>query len=197
MIGVDGALYKSMEFSGEGLKNLSMEDRLCMANMAIEAGAKNGIFAVDDVTLDYIKDKVDREYKIYKADDDAEYEAEYTIDLSQIKPTVAFPHLPENARTFDDIPEVKIDQVVIGSCTNGRIEDLRCAAEILDGKKVAKNVRCIVIHAAFPAKFLIIKQLTRGTEWLRRARVKRQSSRMSSCVSVCSSSRSSTSFARS
>lgn len=147
MIGVDGALYKSMEFSGEGLKNLSMEDRLCMANMAIEAGAKNGIFAVDDVTLDYIKDKVDREYKIYKADDDAEYEAEYTIDLSQIKPTVAFPHLPENARTFDDIPEVKIDQVVIGSCTNGRIEDLRCAAEILDGKKVAKNVRCIVIPA--------------------------------------------------
>ena len=146
-IGVDGALYKSMEFSGEGLKNLSMEDRLCMANMAIEAGAKNGIFAVDDVTLDYIKDKVDREYKIYKADDDAEYEAEYTIDLSQIKPTVAFPHLPENARTFDDIPEVKIDQVVIGSCTNGRIEDLRCAAEILDGKKVAKNVRCIVIPA--------------------------------------------------
>ena len=139
MIGVDGALYKSMEFSGE--------DRLCMANMAIEAGAKNGIFAVDDVTLDYIKDKVDREYKIYKADDDAEYEAEYTIDLSQIKPTVAFPHLPENARTFDDIPEVKIDQVVIGSCTNGRIEDLRCAAEILDGKKVAKNVRCIVIPA--------------------------------------------------
>lgn len=99
------------------------------------------------VTLDYIKDKVDREYKIYKADDDAEYEAEYTIDLSQIKPTVAFPHLPENARTFDDIPEVKIDQVVIGSCTNGRIEDLRCAAEILDGKKVAKNVRCIVIPA--------------------------------------------------
>ena len=94
-----------------------------MANMAIEAGAKNGIFAVDDVTLDYIKDKVDREYKIYKADDDAEYEAEYTIDLSQIKPTVAFPHLPENARTFDDIPEVKIDQVVIGSCTNGRIEE--------------------------------------------------------------------------
>ena len=147
IIGVDGALYKSMEFSGEGLKNLSMEDRLCMANMAIEAGAKNGIFAVDDVTLDYIKDKVDREYKIYKADDDAEYEAEYTIDLSQIKPTVAFPHLPENARTFDDIPEVKIDQVVIGSCTNGRIEDLRCAAEILDGKKVAKNVRCIVIPA--------------------------------------------------
>jgi len=147
MIGVDGALYKSMEFSGDGLKNLSMEDRLCMANMAIEAGAKNGIFAVDDVTLDYIKDKVDREYKIYKADDDNEYEAEYTIDLSQIKPTVAFPHLPENARTFDDIPEVKIDQVVIGSCTNGRIEDLRCAAEILDGKKVAKNVRCIVIPA--------------------------------------------------
>ena len=147
MIGVDGALYKSMEFTGPGVATLTIDDRFTIANMAIEAGAKNGIFAVDDVTLDYIKDKVDREYKIYKADDDAEYEAEYTIDLSQIKPTVAFPHLPENARTFDDIPEVKIDQVVIGSCTNGRIEDLRCAAEILDGKKVAKNVRCIVIPA--------------------------------------------------
>ncbi len=111
-----------------------------MANMAIEAGAKNGIFAkLTMLHFDYIKDKVDREYKIYKADDDAEYEAEYTIDLSQIKPTVAFPHLPENARTFDDIPEVKIDQVVIGSCTNGRIEDLRCAAEILDGKKGGKE----------------------------------------------------------
>lgn len=147
MIGVDGALYKSMEFSGEGLKNLTMEDRLCMANMAIEAGAKNGIFAVDEVTLDYIKDKVTKEYKVYEADPDAEYEAVYDIDLSQIKPTVAFPHLPENAKTFDEIGDVAIDQVVIGSCTNGRIEDMRAAAEILKGRKIADNVRCIVIPA--------------------------------------------------
>lgn len=147
MIGVDGALYKSMEFSGEGLVNLSMEDRLCMANMAIEAGAKNGIFAVDEVTKEYLKGRTDREFKIYEADEDAEYDAEYTIDLGKIKPTVAFPHLPENARTFEDIPEIRIDQVVIGSCTNGRIEDLRCAAEILKGRKIADNVRCIVIPA--------------------------------------------------
>ena len=147
MIGVDGALYRSMEFSGEGLKNLTMEDRLCMANMAIEAGAKNGIFAVDEVTKEYLKGRTDREYKVFEADEDAEYDEEYTIDLSTITPTVAFPHLPENARTFDDIPEIKIDQVVIGSCTNGRIEDLRAAAKILDGKKVADHVRCIVIPA--------------------------------------------------
>ena len=147
MIGVDGALYKSMEFSGDGLRNLTMEDRLCMANMAIEAGAKNGIFAVDEVTLDYIKDKVTKEYKIYEADPDAEYDAVYDIDLSQIKPTVAFPHLPENAKTFDEIGEVVIDQVVIGSCTNGRIEDMRAAAEILKGRHIAENVRCIVIPA--------------------------------------------------
>ncbi len=147
MIGVDGALYRSMEFSGEGLINLTMEDRLCMANMAIEAGAKNGIFAVDDVTLEYVKGRVNREYKIFEADADAEYDEVYDIDLSQIKPTVAFPHLPENAKTFDDIGEVKIDQSVIGSCTNGRIEDLRAAAEILKGRKVAENVRCIVIPA--------------------------------------------------
>ncbi|MBQ9542668.1 3-isopropylmalate dehydratase large subunit [Ruminococcus sp.] len=147
MIGVDGALYRSMEFSGEGLKNLTMEDRLCMANMAIEAGAKNGIFAVDKVTKEYLKGRTDREYKVFEADADAEYDEEYTIDLSEIKPTVAFPHLPENARTFDDIPDIKIDQVVIGSCTNGRIEDLRAAAEILKGKKVASHVRCIVIPA--------------------------------------------------
>lgn len=147
MIGVDGALYKSMEFSGDGLKNLSMEDRLCMANMAIEAGAKNGIFAVDEVTLDYIKDRVTKDYKFFEADADAEYEAVYDINLSEIKPTVAFPHLPENAKTFDEIDDVKIDQVVIGSCTNGRIEDMRCAAEILKGKKIADHVRCIVIPA--------------------------------------------------
>lgn len=146
-IGVDGALYRSMEFMGEGLKNLTMEDRLCMANMAIEAGAKNGIFAVDEVTKEYLKGRTDREYKVYEADPDAEYDEEYTIDLSTIKPTVAFPHLPENARTFDNIPEIKIDQVVIGSCTNGRIEDLRAAAEILKGKRVASHVRCIVIPA--------------------------------------------------
>lgn len=147
MIGVDGALYRSMEFSGEGLKNLTMEDRLCMANMAIEAGAKNGIFAVDEVTKEYLKGRTDREYTVYEADPDAEYDEEYTINLDEIRPTVAFPHLPENARTFDDIPEIKIDQVVIGSCTNGRIEDLRCAAEILKGKRVAGHVRCIVIPA--------------------------------------------------
>ncbi len=147
MIGVDGALYRSMEFSGSGLKNLTMEDRLCMANMAIEAGAKNGIFAVDEVTLEYVKGRVDREFKIYEADADAEYDEVYDIDLSQIKPTVAFPHLPENAKTFDEIGDIKIDQSVIGSCTNGRIEDLRAAAEILKGRKVADNVRCIVIPA--------------------------------------------------
>ena len=147
MIGVDGALYKSMEFSGEGLKNLTMDDRLCMANMAIEAGAKNGIFAVDEVTLEYIKDRVTKEYKIFEADEDAEYEAVCDINLDEIKPTVAFPHLPENARTFDEIDDVKIDQVVIGSCTNGRIEDMRCAAEILKGKRIADHVRCIVIPA--------------------------------------------------
>lgn len=147
MIGVDGALYRSMEFSGSGLKNLTMEDRLCMANMAIEAGAKNGIFAVDEVTLEYVKGRVDREFKIYEADADAEYDEVYDIDLAQIKPTVAFPHLPENAKTFDEIGDIKIDQSVIGSCTNGRIEDLRAAAEILKGRKVADNVRCIVIPA--------------------------------------------------
>jgi 3-isopropylmalate/(R)-2-methylmalate dehydratase large subunit len=147
MIGVDGALYRSMEFSGEGLINLTMEDRLCMANMAIEAGAKNGIFAVDEVTLQYVKGRVNREFKVFEADADAEYDEVYDIDLSQIKPTVAFPHLPENAKTFDEIGDVKIDQSVIGSCTNGRIEDLRAAAEILKGRKVAKNVRCIVIPA--------------------------------------------------
>lgn len=147
MIGVDGALYKSMEFSGEGLKSLSMDDRLSMANMAIEAGAKNGIFAVDDITVEYQKGRVDREYKIYEADADAEYDAVYDIDLSQIKPTVSFPHLPENTKTTDECGEVKIDQVVIGSCTNGRLEDMAMAAKILKGRHVAKNVRCIVIPA--------------------------------------------------
>lgn len=147
MISVDGALYKSMEFSGEGLKSLSMDDRLSMANMAIEAGAKNGIFAVDDITVEYQKGRVDREYKIYEADADAEYDAVYDIDLSKIKPTVSFPHLPENTKTTDECGEVKIDQVVIGSCTNGRLEDMAMAAKILMGRHVAKNVRCIVIPA--------------------------------------------------
>lgn len=147
MIGVDGALYKSMEFSGEGLSSLSMDDRFSMANMAIEAGAKNGIFAVDELTESYQKDRVNREYAVYEADEDAVYDAVYDIDLSKIKSTVAFPHLPENTRTIDEVGDVKIDQVVIGSCTNGRFEDLQTAAEILKGKKVADSVRCIVIPA--------------------------------------------------
>ena len=145
MIGVDGALYKSMEFGGEGLKNLSMDDRLTIANMAIEAGAKNGIFEVDEVTLAYEKGRVDRPFEIYAPDPDAAYDAVYEIDLSAIKPTVSFPHLPENTRTIDEVGAVKIDQVVIGSCTNGRMSDLAAAAEILRGRKVADGVRCIVI----------------------------------------------------
>lgn len=146
MIGVDGALYKSMEFVGDGIKNLSMDSRLAMANMAIEAGAKNGIFAVDEVTLEYVKEHSTKPYTVYEADVDAEYDAVYEIDLSKIRPTVAFPHLPENTKTVDEIgeTEVKIDQVVIGSCTNGRLEDLRAARDILKGKKVHPSVRCIV-----------------------------------------------------
>lgn len=147
MIGVDGALYKSMEFTGEGISSLSMDDRFTIANMAIEAGGKNGIFPVDDVAAAYMKEHSQRKFKVYEADADAEYDEEYTIDLSQLKPTVAFPHLPENTRTIDKVGEVKIDQVVIGSCTNGRLDDLRIAAEILHGQKVAKGVRCIVIPA--------------------------------------------------
>ena len=147
MIGVDGALYKSMEFVGEGLASLSMDDRLCMANMAIEAGGKNGIFAVDDITKEYMKGRVDRDYQIFEADEDAEYEKTYDICLDDIKPTVSFPHLPENTKTFDEIDDIPIDQVVIGSCTNGRISDLEVAAQILKGKKVANNVRVIVIPA--------------------------------------------------
>ncbi len=147
MIGVDGALYKSMEFTGDGLQYLSMDDRLAMANMAIEAGGKNGIFEVDDITLDYLKDKVSRPFTAYTADEDAEYEAVYDIDLSQIQLTVAFPHLPENTRTIDQVGEVKIDQCVIGSCTNGRIEDLRAAAEVFKGRHIAKHVRAIIIPA--------------------------------------------------
>ncbi|MBQ9960595.1 MAG: 3-isopropylmalate dehydratase large subunit [Firmicutes bacterium] len=147
MIGVDGALYKSLEFMGEGLKSLSMDDRLCISNMAIEAGAKNGIFMVDEITKAYMEGRVNREYKVYAPDEDAEYEQTITIDLSQLKATVAFPHLPENTKTIDEVGEVKIDQVVIGSCTNGRLEDMATAATILKGKKVARDVRCIVIPA--------------------------------------------------
>jgi 3-isopropylmalate/(R)-2-methylmalate dehydratase large subunit len=147
MIGVDGALYKSMEFTGEGLGYLSMDDRFSMANMAIEAGAKNGIFQVDDKTLAYVKEHSTKPFKVYSADEDAEYSDVYEIDLGKIRPTVSFPHLPENARTIDNVGNVRIDQVVIGSCTNGRIEDLRIAAEVLSGRKVHQDVRCIIIPA--------------------------------------------------
>lgn len=146
-IGVDGALYKSMEFSGLGLKNLTIDDRLCIANMAIEAGAKNGIFAVDEITLAYTKDRCKRAPKVYEADENAQYEKIFDINLDEIPHTVAFPHLPENARTSDEWGEVKIDQVVIGSCTNGRFSDMKAAAELLKGRKIAKNLRCIVIPA--------------------------------------------------
>ena len=145
-IGVDGALYKSMEFTGEGVSELSMDDRFTIANMAIEAGAKNGIFPVDNKTLEYIKDRTYREPRVFTADDDAIYSEVIEIDLSELKPTVAFPHLPENTKTIDEIDEeVKIDQVVIGSCTNGRIDDLRIAAKILEGKKICKDIRTIII----------------------------------------------------
>lgn len=147
MIGVDGALYQSMEFTGDGIKNLSMDDRFTIANMAIEAGGKNGIFPVDELTVSYMKEHSKRPFVTYEADADAEYDREYTIDLSTLKPTVSFPHLPENTKTIDEVGEVKIDQVVIGSCTNGRMEDLRTAAEILKDKKVAEGVRVIVIPA--------------------------------------------------
>ena len=153
MIGVDGALYRSMEFMGSGLKNLSMDDRFAMANMAIEAGAKNGIFMVDDKTKEYMQHhkctnkNMKKHTKIYKPDKDAEYEQTYTIDLSKIRPTVSFPHLPENTKTIDEIGDVKIDQVVIGSCTNGRMEDMDVTAKILKGKKVAKGIRLIIIPA--------------------------------------------------
>ena len=147
MIGVDGALYKSMEFVGDGIQYLTMDDRFTIANMAIEAGGKNGIFPVDDLTREYMKEHSKRPFVEYEADADAEYDEEYTIDLSTLKPTVAFPHLPENTKTIDEVGEVNIDQVVIGSCTNGRMDDLRIAAKILEGKKVAKGLRVIVIPA--------------------------------------------------
>lgn len=147
LIGVDGALYKSMEYTGDGIKHLTIDDRFTIANMAIEAGAKNGIFPVDEVTLKYIKNRFKRTPVIYQADDDAVYEKISEIDLSALKPTVAFPHLPSNTHTVDEIDEIKIDQVIIGSCTNGHISDLKIAADIMKGHKVARGVRVIVIPA--------------------------------------------------
>ena len=147
MIGVDGALYKSMEFTGEGVKSLSMDDRLCITNMAIEAGAKNGIFPVDEITEEYMKGRVNRPWKKYEADADAVYDEVYTIDLSALKPTVSFPHLPENTKTIDEVGDIPIQQVVIGSCTNGRLSDMRIAAEILKGRHIHPDVRGIIIPA--------------------------------------------------
>ncbi|ANU45590.1 3-isopropylmalate dehydratase large subunit [Enterocloster clostridioformis] len=147
MIGVDGALYKSMEFVGEGIKNLFMDDRFTICNMAIEAGGKNGIFPVDELAVEYMKEHSKRAFTVYEADEDAEYDETYVIDLSQLKPTVSFPHLPSNTRTIDQVGDVKVDQAVIGSCTNGRIEDMRIAAKVLKGRKIARGVRCIVIPA--------------------------------------------------
>ncbi len=147
LIGVDGALYKSIEFAGEGVRELSIDDRFTIANMAIEAGGKNGIFPVDEITLEYVKGRFNREIKVYEADKDAEYERVVEINLSELKPTVSLPHLPSNTKTVDEVKGLSINQVVIGSCTNGRISDLRAAAEILKGKKVADGIRCIVIPA--------------------------------------------------
>ena len=144
-IGVDGALYRSMEFTGEGVATLSMDDRLCICNMAIEAGAKNGIFPVDDVTMEYLNGRSERGPVVYEADADAEYEKVVDIDLSKIVPTVACPHLPENTHPASELHDIKIDQVVIGSCTNGRMEDMEAAYKILNGKKVADGIRCIII----------------------------------------------------
>ena len=144
MIGVDGALYQSMEFTGEGVSALSMDARFTITNMAIEAGAKNGIFEVDDKTIEYMNEHSQKTYTAYKADDDAVYTKTFEINLDEIKPTVAFPHLPDNTRTIDKVGEVKVDQVVIGSCTNGRMEDLRVAAQVLRGKKIHPYVRTIV-----------------------------------------------------
>ena len=153
-IGVDGALYKSMEFVGEGVSSLSMDDRLCICNMAIEAGAKNGIFPVDKVTLDYMEGRCERKPVAFEADADAEYEKTVKINLSEIVPTVSCPHLPENTKPASELNDIKIDQVVIGSCTNGRMEDMETAYRILNGKKVADGVRCIII----PATMQIMKE---------------------------------------
>ena len=145
MIGVDGALYKSMEFAGDGLQYLTMDDRFTIANMAIEAGGKNGIFPVDDKTIDYVKEHSNKEWTKFEADEDAEYDAVYEIDLSKLRPTIAFPHLPENTKTVDEAKGLEMDQVVIGSCTNGRISDMRIAAQVLKGKKINPNIRAIIL----------------------------------------------------
>ena len=147
MIGVDGALYRSMEFCGEGVKSLNMDDRFTVCNMAIEAGGKNGIFPVDEIAIEYIKEHSKRPYKIYEADEDAQYDESYVIDLSKLESTVSFPHLPENTHVVGEFDKIEVDQAVIGSCTNGRISDLRVAAEVLKGKKVKDGVRCIIIPA--------------------------------------------------
>ena len=146
-IGVDGALYKSMEFTGPGVATLSMDDRLCICNMAIEAGAKNGIFPVDEVTMRYLEGRGERAPRIFRADPDAAYEKTVCVDLSAIVPTVACPHLPENTRPAAELSDIQIDQVVIGSCTNGRMEDMETAYRILKGRTVAPGVRCIIIPA--------------------------------------------------
>ena len=158
MIGVDGARYKSMEFVGDGIAELTMDDRFTIANMAIEAGAKNGIFPVDELTIEYMKKHAAREFKAYEADEDAEYDETYTIDLSTLRPTVAFPHLPENTKTIDEIGDIAIDQVVIGSCTNGRISDMRIAAEVMNGRTCAPGVRVIVIPATQAVYLQMIKE---------------------------------------
>lgn len=158
MIGVDGALYKAIEFAGEGVKSLSMDDRLTIANMAIEAGGKNGIFPVDDITKAYIKDRVKKEYNIVESDEDAKYCQTVEINLSELVPVVAFPHLPGNTKKVSEIPEIKIDQVVIGSCTNGRIEDMQIAAELMKNRTVHKDVRCIIIP---------------GSQWVYKEMIKR------------------------
>ncbi len=157
-IGVDGALYKSMEYTGEGVKNLTMADRLTITNMAIEAGAKNGIFPVDEVTLQYIKEHSDREPVVYEADEDAVYDEVLEVNLSELRPTVAFPHLPENTRTIDEVGEVVIDQVVIGSCTNGLYKDIKEAADIIRGHKIADNVRAIIIPATQDIYLRLMKE---------------------------------------
>lgn len=158
LIGVDGALYKSMEFVGDGVQYLSIDDRFTICNMAIEAGAKNGIFPVDEVALDYMKGRFKREVKIFQADPDAQYDRVIDIDLASLRPTVAFPHLPENTKTPDEWGDIAIDQVVIGSCTNGHLSDLRIAAQILKGRKVAKNVRAIIIPATNEIYLQAIKE---------------------------------------
>lgn len=146
-IGVDGALYQSLEFAGEGVSSLSMDDRFTIANMAIEAGGKNGIFPVDEKTMEYINGRVNRPCEAFAADADAVYSREVVIDLDKLEPTVALPHLPENTKPVSEVEGLSIDQVIIGSCTNGRISDLRIAAQVMKGKKVAKNVRCVIIPA--------------------------------------------------